>query len=134
MFNTTIKPRVSETDGMGHINNTVVTVWFEAGREEIFKIFTPNLSFDDWKCVVVNLNIDYLNEIFFGSEVEVKTWIKEVRNSSFIVEEELYQKGALCAKGTATYVNFNGTTRKAEPIPEGIRYELEQHYRLNKRV
>lgn len=45
MFTTTITPRVSETDGVGHINNTTVPVWFEAGRHEIFKLFTPDLSF-----------------------------------------------------------------------------------------
>ena len=44
MFTTPITPRASETDGAGHINNTVVPVWFEAGRREIFRIFTPDLT------------------------------------------------------------------------------------------
>ena len=37
MFTTVITPRVSETDGMGHINNTVIPIWFEAGRKGILK-------------------------------------------------------------------------------------------------
>jgi acyl-CoA thioester hydrolase len=129
LFALTIQPRVSETDGVGHINNTCVPIWFEAGREKIFKIFNPDLSFKDWRCVVVNLNVDFVKEIFYGYEVEVKTWIKHIGNSSFIVEEELYQNGQLCSKGTATYVNFNQKSRKAEPIPSSIREELLSHKR-----
>jgi acyl-CoA thioester hydrolase len=129
MFTTIIRPRVSETDGMGHINNTTIPVWFEAGREGIFRIFTPDLSFKNWKAVLVNMNIDFVREIHYGMDVEVLTWINKVGNSSFVVEEELYQDGHLCARGTAVYVNFNQTTRKAEPIPQSIRDQLESHKR-----
>ncbi|WP_126426951.1 acyl-CoA thioesterase [Brevibacillus marinus] len=129
MFTTIIRPRVSETDGMGHINNTTIPVWFEAGREGIFRIFTPDLSFKNWKAVMVNMNIDFIKEIYYGMDVEVYTWIGKVGNSSFLVKEELYQDGHLCARGTATYVNFNQATRKAEPIPQSIRDQLEFHRR-----
>jgi acyl-CoA thioester hydrolase len=129
MFTTTIRPRVSETDGLGHINNTTIPVWFEAGREGIFRIFTPNLSFKDWRAVLVNMNIDFVRETQFGKDVEVRTWIEKVGTSSFVVKEELYQDGHLCARGTATYVNFNQATRKAEPIPQTIREQLESHKR-----
>jgi acyl-CoA thioester hydrolase len=129
MFTTTIRPRVSETDGLGHINNTTIPVWFEAGREGVFRIFTPDLSFKNWKAVLVNMNIDFVRETHFGKDVEVRTWIAKVGNSSFVVEEELYQDSHLCARGTATYVNFNQATRKAEPIPQAIREQLESHRR-----
>lgn len=55
MFTTVIVPRVSETDGVGHINNTTIPVWFEAGREEIFKMFTPDLSFKNWRMVIIRM-------------------------------------------------------------------------------
>ena len=48
MIVTTITPRVSETDGAGHINNTAIPVWLEAGRREIFALFTPDLGFEHW--------------------------------------------------------------------------------------
>ncbi|ASN06827.1 acyl-CoA thioesterase [Virgibacillus necropolis] len=127
MFRTTIHPRVSETDALGHINNTTVPVWFESGRHEIFKMFMPNLSFDNWKLVVVNLNIDYVSQIYFGKEVEILTWIKKIGNRSFVVYEELHQNNNLCAKGTATYVNLNLHTQESEPIPELIHGQLEAH-------
>ncbi|WCK54911.1 thioesterase family protein [Aneurinibacillus sp. Ricciae_BoGa-3] len=129
MFTTIIRPRVSETDGVGHINNTTIPIWFEAGREEIFRILTPDLSFTNWRAVIVNMNVDYVKEVFYGADVEIRTWISKVGNSSFVVEEELFQQGALCAKGISTYVNFNQALHKAETIPAEVRQQFEKHMR-----
>jgi acyl-CoA thioester hydrolase len=127
LFRTVIQPRVSETDGAGHINNTTVPVWFEAGRQEIFKMFMPDLSFRNWKLVVVSINIDYLHQIYYGRDVEVRTWVRKIGNSSFVLYEELHQNGNRCARGTATYVNYNFETRRSEPIPPALRKRLEEH-------
>ncbi|OIK04564.1 thioesterase family protein [Bacillus sp. MUM 13] len=127
MFLTKIQPRVSETDGVGHINNTSIPVWLEAGREEIFKFFTPSLDFKDWKMVIVNLNADYVDQIFYGREAFVSTWVQKIGNSSFVLYEEIHQEGRLCVKATAAYVNFNQETQSGERIPEHIRQLLSQH-------
>ncbi|MDA8353309.1 MAG: thioesterase family protein [Firmicutes bacterium] len=127
MFHTTIQPRVSETDGVGHINNTTIPVWFEAAREPIFRLFMPNLSFNDWRMIIVNMNVDYLAQVYYGKPVEIVTWVKKIGNTSFVLEEELTQEGRTCAKGTATYINFNQTTQKPEPIPPDLRSQLKQH-------
>lgn len=124
MYRTQIEPRVSETDGVGHINNTTVPIWFEAGRNQIFKLFTPDDSFQNWKMIIINMNVDYMDQIYFGRDVEVRTWVKRIGNSSLELYEEIHQDDRLCAKGTAIYVNFNLQSQKSEPIPERIRVEL----------
>ncbi|PLT33807.1 thioesterase family protein [Bacillus sp. V5-8f] len=127
MFITKIQPRVSETDGAGHINNTTVPIWFEAGREEIFKMFTPSGSFKDWKLVLVNMNVDFTHEIFYGREAVVKTWIDRLGNSSFTIKEEIYQEDVLCAKGSSAYVNYNFDKKQPERIPDDLREQLIKH-------
>ncbi|GEN33600.1 MULTISPECIES: acyl-CoA thioesterase [Aneurinibacillus] len=127
MFKTIIQPRVSETDGVGHINNTTVPVWFEAGRNELFKIFTPDLSFANWKLVIVNTSIDYVSQIYYGKEVEVRIWVQKIGNSSLVLHEEMHQNDKLCAKSRTTYVNFNLAEQKSEPIPQQIREQLTEH-------
>lgn len=129
MYQTIIEPRVSETDGIGHINNTTIPVWFEAGRHEIFKLFTPNHDFKQWRMIILNMNVDYVSQIYFGKQVIVKTWVNRIGNSSLELYEELWQEAQLCAKGTATYVNFNLETQKSETIPEQIKAELQLHER-----
>jgi acyl-CoA thioester hydrolase len=127
MYKTIIRPRVSETDGAGHINNTTLPVWFEAGREEIFELFTPDHSFKNWKCVIINSNIDFLGQIYYGKEVEIRTWVEKIGNTSFVLYEELYQCDTLSAKSKAVYVNFNFEKQSKEEIPKEIRVELGKH-------
>lgn len=127
MFKTVIQPRVSETDGSGHINNTTIPVWLEAGRQPLFQLFTPDLSFSNWKLVVVNTNIDYVAQLFYGQEAQVLTWIETIGNSSLVLHEEIHQGDRLCIEASTTYVNFDFSTQKAEPIPEDIRRELVAH-------
>jgi acyl-CoA thioester hydrolase len=127
MFTTVIVPRVSETDGVGHINNTTVPVWFEAGREEIFKMFTPDLSFKNWRMVIIHMEVNYVNQIYYGKEVTVYTGIERIGNTSLTIYEEIHQSGQLCAKGRSVYVNFNFETQRPEPIPDEIRKKLKEH-------
>ena len=128
MFKTIIEPRVSETDGVGHINNTTIPVWFEAGRNPLFKLFMPDSSFDNWKMIILKMNVEYVNQTYYGTPVAVHCWVTKMGNSSLQLYEELWQDGNLCAKGTATYVNYNVKEKKAETIPQLIREELQTHY------
>ncbi|MEN1970426.1 thioesterase family protein [Lentibacillus sp. N15] len=129
MYQTVIEPRVSETDGIGHINNTTVPIWFEAGRNEIFKLFTPDDNFANWRMIILNMNVDYVQQIYFGTPVHIFIWVKKLGNSSLQLYEEMWQSGRLCAKDTVTYVNFNVQTQMSESISGSIREELEKHYK-----
>src|SRR6056297_816345 len=127
MFRTPIVPRVSETDGAGHINNCFVPIWLEAGRREIFRILTPDLGFDDWKVALVNTNIDYTAQLYFAHEAEVRTWVDHIGTKSWRLYEEVHQTGRICARGTATYVCFDYRTQQAEPVPPHVGAAFELH-------
>ena len=51
MFRTTVTPKFGDLDGLRHINNNTLGDWFETGRNELFRIFTPDLKVDyeHWK-------------------------------------------------------------------------------------
>ena len=121
MFRTPIVPRVSETDGAGHINNCFVPIWMEAGRREIFRILTPDLAFSGWRVALVNTNIDYTAQLYFAHDAEVLTWVDHMGTKSFRLYEEVHQTGRVCAQGTATYVYFNYATQSAEALPDAAR-------------
>lgn len=127
IFTTMIDPRVSETDGVGHINNTTLPVWLEAGRLELFELFTPDHDFKKWKMIILKTTVEYTAMIYFGHQVEIKCWIKRLGNSSLELYEEVWQKGILCAKAETIYVNFDSENQKSEPIPSNIREILTQH-------
>ena len=124
MIFTNIVPRVSETDGVGHINNVFVPIWFEAGRREIFRIFSPNLDFVNWKLALVKVTVEYVDQLYLAENVEIRTGIEKVGNSSFNIKEEIYQTDRLCARGEAIYVNYNFKEKKSESISNEIRDKL----------
>ena len=127
MITTKITPRVYETDGAGHINNVFVPAWFEAGRREIFRILTPTLKFSDWRVVLVNMNVDYIDQIYFHNDVYVETGVAKIGNTSFTLSEELKQGARLCARGAATYVHFDYKLQKPCIITDEIRAALSNH-------
>ena len=116
---------MSETDGVGHINNVFVPIWFEAGRREIFRIFSPNLDFVNWKLALVKVTIEYLDQLYLAEEVEISTGIQKIGNSSFTIKEQIHQTNRLCAKGEAIYVNYNFKEKKSEAISDEIRDKLQ---------
>lgn len=129
MLETPIVPRVSETDGAGHVNNVFVPVWLEAGRREIFRIFTSGLSFAAWRVALVNMNVDDTAQIFFQEEAVVRTWVERIGGKSFTLYEEVWQADRLCARGTATYVYFDYAAQRSRPIPDRARAALAAHQR-----
>lgn len=127
MFSLQINPRFCDTDAMGHINNTVLPVWFLEGRECILRIFNPNLSTEEVSLVLAKIEIEYLEETFFGKPVEIRTYVLRIGTSSVLVGQEAWQDQQLKATGTATMVNFDKHSRKSVPIPVDVKKRLEEH-------
>ena len=125
MIFTKIDPRVAETDGVGHINNVFVPIWFEAGRREIFRIFSPKLDFINWKLALVKVTVEYVDQLYLAEDVDVRTGIEKIGTSSFTIKEEIHQTNRICAKGQAIYVNYNFRDKKSEPISNEIKNRLE---------
>ncbi len=127
MFTTHIIPRFAETDALGHINNTVVPVWFEQARAPVFRLFTPDLDFKKWKLIVAKIEVEYKGELIYGHEVELRTYLTRIGNASLVITQEAHQQGKLCAKGHATLVHFDYQHKKSSPIPDNIRELLQEH-------
>ena len=126
MLKTRITPRVSETDGAGHINNCFVPVWFEAGRREIFRTLTPDLDFRNWRVALVNMTVDFEAQIYLNQDVEVRTWVERLGTKSFTVAEEVWQGESRCARGTAVYVYFDYEAQSSQVIPDDVKAALRR--------
>jgi acyl-CoA thioester hydrolase len=127
MFSMTVEPRFSETDALGHINNTVLPVWFEQARTPIFKIFTPSLAIDQWGLILAKIDVSFLKQIFYGKEVEVRTFIQSIGNSSFVVYHEAWQEKLKVASGSAVMVHFDHDSQKSKQLPGDVKLHLEEH-------
>lgn len=131
MFKDCVTPRFGNIDGLKHVNNTVVADWFEMGRNGIFRYFTPDLdlSYEKWKLIMVRTEFDFVSQMYYGTDVEIRTYVLSIGNSSFTTGHEAWQDGELKAKGKAVIVHYDFVEKRSEPIPDKIRENLIRHLR-----
>jgi len=129
MFTTTVTPSFGDIDGLGHVNNTVLARWFELARNPIFRIFEPdlNLSHNVWTLIMARTEYDFVGELFFQYDVEIRTTIERIGTKSFTVYQEAWQENRLCVKGRAVVVHFNFEQKETTPIPEDKKEKLMAH-------
>ncbi len=127
MFTEKISPRFSETDVLGHINNTVLPVWFEAARVPIFKFFTPDLNPHDWKLIIAKVEVSFVGELFYGHELEIKTSVEHIGSSSFVVRQEAWQQGTCCAVGKTVLVRYDFNNKCSQKLDEDEKTALAAH-------
>ncbi|MDR1636492.1 MAG: acyl-CoA thioesterase, partial [Treponema sp.] len=74
MFSITISPRFGDTDALGHINNTVLALWFETARNPLFRMFSPDLTLspETWPLIMAHTDYDFVGELKFQYDVEIR--------------------------------------------------------------
>lgn len=116
MYSQQIQPRFNDTDALGHINNTVLAVWFEGARDPLFRVFTPDLNPTDWRLILAKFSVEFHAELFYGQPVEIRTWVSRVGNSSFDVSQQAWQQDKLCASGVAVLVHYDFVGKSSVPL------------------
>lgn len=128
MWKKSITPRFGDIDGLRHVNNCMLPIWFETAREPLFRLFHP--EFDtavDWRLIMARISVDFVSQMRLGFDVEIRTFVKKMGRSSLTVYQEAWQEGELGAKGEAVVVHYDFANRKSLPIPDEVRRELERH-------
>lgn len=127
MFTFKVLPRLSETDGLGHINNTVLPVWFEEARRDLFKLFNPDLSLNEWNLILKKYEVEILNQIKHDEFVKITTFVEHIGNSSFVVLQKAEQNGKQVAEAKTVLIYFDYKTQSTAIIPNEIKEKLQSH-------
>ena len=128
MFTEKVMPRFSETDVLGHINNTVLPVWFEAARAPIFKFFTPDLNPQDWKLIIAKIEVSFVGELFYSHEVSIKTSVEHIGSSSFMLRQEAWQQDKCCAIGKTVLVRYDFAGKAKQALSSAEKAALHEHF------
>ena len=127
MFVTALDPAFHDTDALGHIHNTRLPAWFEQGRTELFRLFTPDLDPRKWRLILARLDVEFLAELHYGASVEIRTYLTRLGTSSFTVTQEAWQHGKLCARGHTVMVHYDHDEKRTQPIEGELRASLAEH-------
>lgn len=113
---TPIQIRFTDIDPLGHVSNSVYSQYFDIGRihffEELQKMDARQQT------VVASIHMDMLKEIRYKDEVYIETWCSKVGNKSMTVEQNIFSKDVLAAKGTTVLVGFDLESRRSVKLPE----------------
>ncbi|MBL4762400.1 MAG: acyl-CoA thioesterase [Gammaproteobacteria bacterium] len=127
MFSLIIKPIFCDTDALGHISNTIIPNWFESARDPLFRYFSPDLDPQKWQLILARYDIEFLAELHYGENVEIKTSLAKIGRSSIHVHQEVWQQNKCAVKGTTIMVHFDYQLRKSVPLPASIKEKLQEH-------
>lgn len=128
MFSCEIAPRFSETDALGHVSNTVMPVWFEVGREALFRLVHPPLTLRNWPLIVARVEIDYRQQVRIGSPVTVETGVCHIGTRAFTAYQQAWQSRTLAACGQTVLVYYDYQKQSTQPLPEPIKRALRDHW------
>lgn len=128
MYSMTVTPKFGDIDGLGHVNNTVMPGWFEQARNPIYRFFNPEFKFENWNLILARYEVDFVAQLFFDQDVEIRTYISKIGRSSFDVYQEAWQGDKLCTKGRTVLVHFDFNEQRSVAIPEKIREVMLEHF------
>lgn len=126
-----IKVRFCDLDAMGHVNNAAYLSYLEEARlayyNHVLNIDTKKLEFN---AVVARIEIDYMEQIRLGDNVEVYTRTGKIGNKSSDVEHLIVivdnQDRKIAARAQTKLVSFDYRKNKTIPVPENDRSIIEK--------
>ncbi|WP_306397828.1 acyl-CoA thioesterase [Telluria beijingensis] len=119
--------RWGDMDAMGHVNNTNYFRYIESARiawlEQVGGL--PDARGEG--PVIVNASMNFLKQLTYPADIEVRTFVSPPGRSSVEVSHEIRlvdaegQPGELHAEGAAKVVWVDFTVGKSAPLPEVLR-------------
>ena len=77
--------------------------------------------------IIAKIEVSYHGQLYFGQDIEIKTFISRIGGASFDVYQELWQHGEKCVSGTAAMVHFDYQQQQSQKISDNIRAQLNEH-------
>jgi acyl-CoA thioester hydrolase len=123
-FSIKIEPRFYETDALGHINNASIAAWLEIVRMKFVASLCAPDTYEAMHWILASIQIDFIAETFFGSDVTGRVTEAIPGNTSLTVLCEMFQGGKLTVKGRAVLVFMDRESGTPVRLPEGLRGRL----------
>jgi acyl-CoA thioester hydrolase len=125
-FVTLQKLRFCDTDKLGHVNNAIYPVLYEAGRAEMLDQAGLLAPSDDRAVVIARLEIDFLREMNWPAEVSVESAIHRIGSKSLHVRQRLVVDGVVTSRSASVLAIIDTETRRAVELEAGWRADFEQ--------
>ncbi len=122
-FRKSITIPASAIDENGHVNNVVYVQWMQdIAVEHYASIGGIAAQGADATWVVREHKIEYLLPAFAGEEIEVRTWVEDIRKVRSLRKYEFARKsdGKILVKGETDWVFVDTKSGRPLMIPEAV--------------
>jgi acyl-CoA thioester hydrolase len=123
----TERVRWSDTDQVGHVNNLSFSTYCETGRTEFLAHLLRHDLDTRVLMLVAQMNVCFLGEAHWPSEVMVGTCILEIGKSSCRMGQALFVGERCICTADTLMVHVDVGTHVPGPIPAELRQFLTQH-------
>lgn len=113
----------SAIDENGHVNNVAYVQWMqEIAVEHYASLGGIEAQGSDATWFVREHSIEYLRPAFAGEEIEIKTWVENIRRVRSLRKYEFVRRsdGQVLVKGETDWVFVDVRTGRPLPIPEEV--------------
>jgi acyl-CoA thioester hydrolase len=110
-------------DENGHVNNVAYVQWMQdIAVEHYTSIGGIEAQGESATWVVREHKIEYLLPAFAGQEIEIKTWVENIRRVRSLRRYEFIRKsdGRVLVQGETDWVFVDAKTGRPLPIPEEV--------------
>ncbi len=127
VFDIEVAKRFKDLDPYDHVSNSVVIDYIMEARVRVYRQW----ALSDRSVigqVVARQEIDYRRPIEFDLEpLVVRSWVSHVGDSSFTMDFQVMDHGAVAADAKSVMVCFDVQSRKSRSIPDEFRSKLLEH-------
>ena len=134
MKRTSIEIRFTDVDIQGHVNHTAIVEWIAHARvtlidEKVIQYhhtLWENLKDQDPELdhVLVNLEVNFHQEVFYPGTIEVTARVLNVGNKSVTTEFFVYSGNEMVAEAQCINVFFRTSDKKSMNIPDKLKEML----------
>jgi acyl-CoA thioester hydrolase len=133
MFKTKIQVtvRFSDTDAMGHMNNSRFFSFMEEGRVAYFKGIMQSENINDafkvFPFILAEIKCVFRAPVYCNDVIDVSLGVTKLGRKSFVMEYELHETklGKLVATGDSVLVMYDYKTGQSMVIPDEFRKRVE---------
>lgn len=100
----------SELDLFGHVNNVMYAKYMQASRVHFMEQVGIMKTYEEQKLgfMVAATSVIYLKPLFYPGNIIIKSHVKEIKNTSFILVHEIFNSnGQLASTGEDVIVYFD---------------------------
>ncbi|MBR1630303.1 MAG: acyl-CoA thioesterase [Paludibacteraceae bacterium] len=125
-----IQLRFSDTDALGHVNNSSYFTFFDLGKTRyICDVLGRQVPAQDMGIVLRHAETDFLHPLFYTDDASVQTRLECIGNHSFTLMQQIVNNrtGQVHCTCRNVMVGFDPATGLSTPISDELRQAMTRY-------